>query len=63
MQYPIVLFKDGRPHDEAAPQAAEYLKGTDIDVGVDLGAGAAASTVWTCDLSAEYVKINADYRT
>ena len=32
-------------------------------VGVDLGAGAAASTVWTCDLSAEYVRINAEYRT
>ena len=27
-----VLFKDGRPHDEAAPEAAEYLKGTDIAV-------------------------------
>jgi len=58
-----VLFKDGRPHDEAAPQAAEYLKGKDIDVSVGLGAGQASSTVWTCDLSAEYVRINADYRT
>ena len=59
----IVLFKDGRPHDEAAPQAADYLKGKDLTVGVDLGAGRASSTVWTCDLSAEYVRINADYRT
>jgi glutamate N-acetyltransferase/amino-acid N-acetyltransferase len=59
----IVLFKDGRPHDEAAPDAAAYLTGTDIDVTVDLGAGQASSTVWTCDLSAEYVRINADYRT
>ena len=31
----IVLFEDGRPHDEAAPQAAEYLKGTDLTVGVE----------------------------
>ena len=59
----IVLFKDGQPHDELAPQAAEYLKGTDLAVGVDLGSGSASSTVWTCDLSAEYVRINADYRT
>jgi len=59
----IVLFKDGRPHDEAAPDAAAYLQGKDIDVSVDLGAGQASSTVWTCDLSAEYVRINADYRT
>ena len=58
-----VLFRDGRPYDEAAPQAAEYLKGKDISLSVDLGAGTASSTVWTCDLSAEYVRINADYRT
>jgi glutamate N-acetyltransferase / amino-acid N-acetyltransferase len=58
-----VLFNEGRPHDEAAPQAAKYLKGREISVGVDLGAGSASSTVWTCDLSAEYVRINADYRT
>ena len=60
---PAVLFEDGRPHDEAAPRAAEYLKRKEIDVSVDLGVGNAASTVWTCDLSAEYVRINADYRT
>jgi glutamate N-acetyltransferase/amino-acid N-acetyltransferase len=32
-------------------------------VSVDLGSGPASSTVWTCDLSAEYVRINAEYRT
>jgi glutamate N-acetyltransferase/amino-acid N-acetyltransferase len=60
---PIVLFRNGRPHDEAAPEAAAYLKNDDILVSVDLGAGTASSTVWTCDLSAEYVRINAEYRT
>ena len=59
----VVLFNDGTPHDENAPAAAAYLKGSDLAVGVDLGAGTASSTVWTCDLSAEYVRINADYRT
>lgn len=59
----VVLFKDGRPHDEAAPDAAAYLKNDEIAVLVDLGAGTASSTVWTCDLSAEYVRINAEYRT
>jgi glutamate N-acetyltransferase/amino-acid N-acetyltransferase len=59
----IVLFENGSPHDERAPEAAEYLKGKDLAVGVDLGAGSATSTVWTCDLSADYVRINADYRT
>jgi glutamate N-acetyltransferase/amino-acid N-acetyltransferase len=61
---PVVLFKDGRPYDEAAPAAANYLKrNTEIAVGVELGAGSASATVWTCDLSAEYVRINAEYRT
>lgn len=60
---PIVLFEAGRPYDEAAPEAARYLKNDDISVGVDLGVGSASSSVWTCDLSAEYVRINADYRT
>jgi glutamate N-acetyltransferase / amino-acid N-acetyltransferase len=60
---PTVLFENGHPHDEAAPIAAEYLKGSDLTVSVDLGAGSATSIVWTCDLSAEYVRINADYRT
>ena len=58
-----VLFKDGRPYDEGAPEAAQYLKGSDISLSVNLGAGRKSSTVWTCDLSAEYVRINAEYRT
>ena len=61
---PLVLFENGRPFDELAPKAADYLTGKDIDIVVDLGAGGSHSaTVWTCDLSAEYVKINAEYRT
>jgi glutamate N-acetyltransferase/amino-acid N-acetyltransferase len=61
---PVLLFSDGQPHDERAPEAAEYLKGTEIDVRVDMGTGGpAVATVWTCDLSAEYVRINGEYRT
>jgi glutamate N-acetyltransferase/amino-acid N-acetyltransferase len=59
----ITLFRHGRPYDEAAAEAAEYLKGKDVALTVDLGSGSASSTVWTCDLSAEYVRINAEYRT
>jgi len=58
-----VLFKNGIPLDDNSPRAAEYLTGRDIAVTVHLGAGDATSTVWTCDLSAEYVRINAEYRT
>jgi glutamate N-acetyltransferase/amino-acid N-acetyltransferase len=61
---PIELFRAGAPYDERASQAAEYLKGTEIDIEVDLGTGGNGhSRMWTCDLSAEYVRINAEYRT
>jgi glutamate N-acetyltransferase/amino-acid N-acetyltransferase len=60
---PTTLFRNGRPYDDASAEAAEYLKGTEVTVTVGLGAGGASSTVWTCDLSAEYVRINAEYRT
>jgi len=61
---PLVLFENGRPFDQLAPKAAEYLMGKDLAIEVNLGTGGThTATVWTCDLSAEYVKINAEYRT
>jgi glutamate N-acetyltransferase/amino-acid N-acetyltransferase len=61
---PVVLFSDGRPFDERAADAAAHLRGTDIHLAVDLGTGGDfEATVFTCDLSAEYVRINAEYRT
>ncbi len=59
----ILLFENGLPHDEAAPQAEEILKRETVDIEVSLGGGSAAATVWGCDLSAEYVRINGEYRT
>jgi glutamate N-acetyltransferase/amino-acid N-acetyltransferase len=59
----VVLFEQGRPYDERASDAAEYLKRKEVAISVDLGSGSAMSTVYTCDLSAEYVRINAEYRT
>jgi glutamate N-acetyltransferase/amino-acid N-acetyltransferase len=60
----VLLFENGLPHDDAAPRAAEHLKGSEVTIDVDLGTGGgAAATIWTCDLSAEYVRINGEYRT
>ena len=60
----ILLFENGLPHDEAAPRAAEHLQGRDIRIDVNIGSGGGcAATIWTCDLSAEYVRINGEYRT
>jgi glutamate N-acetyltransferase/amino-acid N-acetyltransferase len=49
------------PFDEEAAAAA--LSGPDVDVLVDLHVGGASATVWTCDLSYEYVRINGEYRS
>ncbi|PWL19689.1 bifunctional ornithine acetyltransferase/N-acetylglutamate synthase [Falsochrobactrum shanghaiense] len=40
-----------------------YMKGEDILIRVDLGLGSGKATVWTCDLTKEYVAINGDYRS
>jgi glutamate N-acetyltransferase/amino-acid N-acetyltransferase len=58
-----VLFENGRPHDDAAPQAAEHLKGRTVQIEVSLGSGTESATIWTCDLTAEYIRINGEYRT
>lgn len=42
---------------------AAYMKNPEITIGVDLGIGSGASTVWTCDLTHGYININADYRS
>jgi glutamate N-acetyltransferase/amino-acid N-acetyltransferase len=60
----ILMFEKGLPHDDAAPLVAEHMKGKDVRIDMNLGSGGGASaTIWTCDLSAEYVRINGEYRT
>jgi glutamate N-acetyltransferase/amino-acid N-acetyltransferase len=39
------------------------MKQDEVVIGIDLGSGSAAATAWGCDLTTEYVHINADYRT
>jgi glutamate N-acetyltransferase/amino-acid N-acetyltransferase len=40
-----------------------YMEGEDIPVRVEIGLGKGKATVWTCDLTKEYVAINGDYRS
>jgi len=39
------------------------MQGAEITVRVELGRGTESTTFWTCDLSHDYVSINADYRS
>jgi glutamate N-acetyltransferase/amino-acid N-acetyltransferase len=60
----VDLFAGGQPHDDRAAAAAAVLRGPEVAITVNLGTGGPhGATVWTCDLSAEYVRINAEYRT
>lgn len=53
----------GRNPDYKEEDGQRVMKQAEITVRVTLGRGAAAATVWTCDLSHDYVSINADYRS
>ena len=44
-------------------QGVAYMKNAELVIAVDLGMGSGAATVWTCDLTHDYISINADYRS
>jgi glutamate N-acetyltransferase/amino-acid N-acetyltransferase len=52
-----------RVDDTGLAELADYLRGSDVLIHVSLGTGAASATVWGCDLTAGYIRINADYTT
>ncbi|MFH0793090.1 MAG: bifunctional ornithine acetyltransferase/N-acetylglutamate synthase, partial [bacterium] len=58
-----LLFAKGGPAATPERLLANAMKQKDIRIDVNLGAGRAGATAWTCDLSYDYVRINADYRT
>lgn len=60
----VEVFANGTPHDERTPEAERVMQQAELTITVDLGTGGPhEATMWTCDFSAEYVKINAEYRT
>ncbi|MFT7721651.1 MAG: bifunctional glutamate N-acetyltransferase/amino-acid acetyltransferase ArgJ [Roseateles sp.] len=58
-----VVARGGRRPEYREEDGQRVMKQSEISVRVDLNRGAAAATVWTCDLSHDYVTINADYRS
>jgi glutamate N-acetyltransferase/amino-acid N-acetyltransferase len=59
----LVSAQGGRAESYREEDGARIMQAAEITVQVDLGRGTASATVWTCDLSYDYVKINADYRS
>ena len=58
-----VAMHGGRNLQYQETDGQRVMKQSEITVRVVLGRGQASDTIWTCDLSTEYVKINADYRS
>jgi len=59
----LVAEHGGRAKSYEEPQGAAVMKEPEITVRVALGRGKSDVTIWTCDFSYDYVKINADYRS
>jgi len=58
-----IVRNGGRAPEYSEAQGQAVMARSEICVRVDLGAGAASARLWTCDLSHDYVTINAEYRT
>jgi glutamate N-acetyltransferase/amino-acid N-acetyltransferase len=60
----ILVAKDGEvAAGYREQQGAAYMKESEIAITVDVGVGKEAATIWTCDLTHDYIAINADYRS
>ena len=59
----LVAEHGGRAASYVEAAGARIMQHTELTVRIDLARGDAAATVWTCDFSYDYVKINADYRS
>ena len=59
----LVSENGGRAASYREEDGARIMQSAEITVRIDLGRGTGEATVWTCDFSYDYVKINADYRS
>ena len=60
---PVLVFENGMPTHYSEAEATQAIKPREVLVHLDLGMGEAGATIWTCDLSHDYVTINGKYRT
>ena len=59
----LEVLSPGFVSDFSEEEASARLAADEVVLEVDLASGAAEATTWTCDLTAGYIEINADYRT
>lgn len=59
----VLTCENGTAVPFSEEEAARSLAESEVEVVADLGVGTASATVWTCDLTYEYVRINGEYRS
>ena len=59
----LLIFTNGSAADYSEEEATELLSGEKVIITADMHMGEAEATAWGCDLTYDYVKINADYRS
>jgi len=59
----LIAFKDGTGVPFSAKDASAYLSRREVRIALNLNAGSDQATVWTCDFSYDYIRINAEYHT
>ncbi|WP_310366319.1 bifunctional ornithine acetyltransferase/N-acetylglutamate synthase [Neobacillus drentensis] len=60
---PFTVFENGLPSNFVEEEVKEYLESENVKLSVELNQGEYSATAWGCDLTYDYVKINASYRT
>jgi glutamate N-acetyltransferase / amino-acid N-acetyltransferase len=60
---PFTVFENGLPSNFVEEEVKEYLESENVKLSVELNQGKYSATAWGCDLTYDYVKINASYRT
>ena len=58
-----MIIKDGVAVDQAEEEATKILSEKEVTAIADMKMGEACATAWGCDLTYDYIKINADYRS
>lgn len=61
--YGLLIFHEGTPTDYKEEDAAGIMTEDSIYITLDCGMGDGQATIWTCDISYDYISINADYRS
>ncbi|MCR4892293.1 MAG: bifunctional glutamate N-acetyltransferase/amino-acid acetyltransferase ArgJ [Lachnospiraceae bacterium] len=59
----LTIFKDGKATDYSEEEATQFLSQDKVGILAEMNMGQEEATAWGCDLTYDYVKINADYRS